>query len=142
MKKLIAAALLFGGITFGFSQSVYYDQYRNDISSVDWGRMATDYHLTTEQVNQINALNNQYADYNSWNSVYGTRPTEWRRDRDERLRTILGTDNYTRWNKQRFANGHDNRPATKNRKNIKNTRYYKAKAKGDGSHLYMRGKKK
>ncbi len=68
----------------------YYNDYRNSIVNVNWNVFFNQYRLSPWQISQINALNNLYINFSSWNSYYGPNPDRWYYDRFYALENILG----------------------------------------------------
>ncbi|RTZ46356.1 hypothetical protein EJ377_18680 [Chryseobacterium arthrosphaerae] len=93
MKKLLLTALLIGTFSMSYAQSDYYNDYRRSISDVNWQTVVADLLLSATQANQINALNDRYRDYDTWNRVYVVDPGRWRNDRYSELERILGREN-------------------------------------------------
>lgn len=121
MKKIIFTALLLSAFTFGYSQSDYYNDYRNSITSLDWQSVAANLLLSSSQKQQLFALNNQYSDYDSWNRVYGNNPERWRTDRYSSLQRIFGSEKYTKF-KNKYYKG-QNPVAVYNRNKNNDMRY-------------------
>lgn len=56
MKKILFGALMVVAITFGYSQSAYYNDYRSSITGINWRTMAAELLLTPYQKEQLFAL--------------------------------------------------------------------------------------
>ncbi len=157
MKKLFLSAILLGAFTFGYSQSAYYNDYRSSVTGMDWQTIATNLLLSSTQKQQLFNLNNQYPTYDSWNNQYGSRPEQWSTDRYTAMQRIMGNEKYTKF-KNKYYKG-QNPVAVYNRNKNKDARtkhltkkytqrknstkmmdYNKSKKRGDGSHLYIKGK--
>lgn len=164
MKKLFAA-LFMGAFTLGFSQSDYYNDYRRSVTGINWQTVAADLMLTQAQKDQLFALNSKYDDYNTWNSVYGNNPERWRSDRYGEMERSMGAEKYTKFKNKYYKGQNPVAVYNRNKNNYKsaqnkkykkikykkeNSGVYSTKAKeyerrkklGDGSHLYIKGKKK
>ncbi|REC79974.1 hypothetical protein DRF60_03040 [Chryseobacterium elymi] len=134
MKKTLIALMLAGTFGLTYAQSDYYNDYRRSITDINWQRVAADLVLSTVQTNQLNALNNRYRDYDSWNRVYVSNPDRWREDRYYEIERILGREKYTKF-KTKYYKG-QNPVAVYNR----NKNNYK-KAKAQKSKVYKVNKK-
>lgn len=102
MKKLLLTAFLIGTFSLSYAQSDYYNEYRRSISDVNWQTVVADLLLSATQANQINALNNRYRDYDTWNRVYVVEPGRWRNDRYSELERILGREKYMQFKKRYY----------------------------------------
>jgi len=126
MKKLLITALFLGTFTLGYSQSDYYNDYRRSVTDVNWQTVVTDLVLSTAQANQLYSLNDKYADYNTWNAVYGNNPDRWRTDRYYEIERILGPTKYTKF-KTKYYKGKN--PVAVYNSNKNNNKRYKNIAK-------------
>lgn len=68
----------------------YYNDYRRSIQQVNWNRFFSMYRLAPWQIQQIMMLNDQFANFNSWNNFYRYNPDRWYYDRFYALERILG----------------------------------------------------
>jgi hypothetical protein len=134
MKKILIALMLAGTFGLTYAQSDYYNDYRRSITDINWQRVATDLVLSAVQTTQLNALNDRYRDYDSWNRVYVGNPDRWREDRYYEIERILGREKYTKF-KTKYYKG-QNPVAVYNR----NKNNYK-KAKAQKSKVYKVNKK-
>lgn len=126
MKKLFFTALFLGTFSLGYAQSDYYNDYRRSVTDVNWQTVAVDLVLSATQANQLYALNDRYADYNSWNTVYATNPDRWRTDRYTEIERILGPTKYTKF-KTKYYKGKN--PVAVYNSNKNNDKRYKNMAK-------------
>lgn len=133
MKKIFFGALMVGAITFGYSQSSYYNDYRSSISGINWQTMAAELLLTPYQKEQLFALNNRYDNYDDWNRVYGNNPDRWRTHRYGELERILGREKYTKF-KNRYYKG-QNPVAVYNRNKNNNKPYENKSYKSDNRNV-------
>ena len=156
MKKLFLSAILMGAFTFGYSQSVYYNDYRNSVTSTNWETVAANLLLSPTQKQQLFSLNNQYPTYDSWNREYANQPERWSTDRYSSMQRIMGNEKYLKYknkyhkgqNPVALYNRNKNNDArykhlTKKAKSKKNSYkamdYKKSKKRGDGSHVWVKG---
>ena len=68
----------------------YFNDYRNSIVSINWDQFYRRYNLSPDQIQRIIYLNQQYSDFNSWNSYYSVNPDRWYYERFFAMRNILG----------------------------------------------------
>lgn len=118
--------MLVGTFTLGFSQSNYYNSYQQSINDINWKTLAADLLLSTQQKNELFALNNQYTNYDSWNRVYNNQPERWTTDRYTAIERILGTEKYKKFKTKYYkgknpvavynSNKNNYKPYTNNRK--------------------------
>ena len=159
MKKLVTVLSL-GLFTLGYSQSVYYNDYQRSIADVNWETVAANLLLSPQQKADLFALNNQYPDYNSWNTRYANNPDRWRTDRYSSIERILGQEKYTKFKNQYYKGQNPVAVCNRNKNNYKkyqNSKFQKIKVQnnqgqnkksmkeyerrkklGDGSHLYIK----
>lgn len=104
MKKILIVALLIGTFGFSYAQSDYYNDYKKSVTDVNWQTVVADLLLSSTQTNELSALNNRYADYNSWNTVYSKTPDRWSTDRYTEMERILGKEKYAKF-KTKYYNG-------------------------------------
>ncbi|MET3037611.1 hypothetical protein ABXT08_16035 [Chryseobacterium sp. NRRL B-14859] len=102
MKKLLLTVFFTGIFSLSYAQSDYYNDYRRSITDINWQTVVADLLLSTTQANQINALNDRYRDYNTWNRVYVVDPGRWREDRYSELERILGREKYIAFKKRYY----------------------------------------
>jgi len=126
MKKIILTALFVGTFTLGYSQSVYYDDYRRSVTDINWQSVVSDLLLSTTQANQVYALNERYSDYNGWNRVYSGNPERWSTDRYTELERILGRDKFVKF-KNKYYKGQN--PVAVYNRNKNNDKRYKQMGK-------------
>ncbi|MBB4805787.1 hypothetical protein HNP38_001059 [Chryseobacterium defluvii] len=122
MKKIAWTILFLGAFTLSYAQSDYYNDYRRSVTDVNWGAVAADLLLSSTQVKQLNALNDRYADYNTWLRVYGDSPDRWRADRYSEIERILGNDKYVKF-KNKYYKGQN--PVAVYNRNKNNDKKYK-----------------
>ncbi len=103
MKKL-SLILSLGAFAFGYSQSVYYNDYQRSVNDVNWETVAANLLLSPKQKADLFSLNNQYSDYNTWNSRYSENPEQWRQDRYSSIERIMGPDKYVKF-KNKYYKG-------------------------------------
>jgi len=127
MKKIMIAILLTGTFSLSFAQSDYYNDYRRSITDVNWQNVAADLLLSVVQTNQLNALNNRYDNYDSWNRVYVSHPDRWREDRYYEIERILGREKYLKFKKKYYKG--QNPVAVYNRNKNNDKKYKKNKSK-------------
>lgn len=157
MKKFIISAFLLGAFTFGYSQSQYYNDYRSSVTGMNWETIASNLLLSSTQKQQLFNLNNQYPTYDSWNREYGNQPERWSTDRYASIQRIMGNDKYVKF-KNKYYKGqnpvavfnrnknndsrtkHLTKKATQRKNSTKMMDYNKSKKRGDGSHLWVKGK--
>lgn len=127
MKKIIFALLLTGTFSLSYAQSDYYNDYRRSITDVSWQSVAADLLLSVAQTNQLNALNDRYRDYNSWNRVYVSNPDRWREDRYYEIERILGREKYTKFKTKYYKGQNPVAVYNRNKNNYKkyNSKQYK-----------------
>jgi hypothetical protein len=83
----------------------YYNDYRNSIVSINWNQFYRSYNLSPYQIQQIVYLNQQYSDFNSWNSYYNVNPDRWYYERFNALQVILGPSVYINF-RNNYYNGY------------------------------------
>ena len=129
MKKLFITAILLGSFTLGYSQSVYYNDYRSSVTSMNWETVAANLLLSPTQKQQLFALNNQYPTYDSWNSNYRDQPERWSTDRYSSIQRIMGTDKYLKFKNKYYKGQNPVALYNKNKNNDKRYNHIKNKAK-------------
>ena len=135
MKKL-SIILSLGAFAFGYSQSVYYNDYQRSVNDVNWETVAANLLLSPQQKSDLFSLNNQYSDYNTWNSRYSGNPDQWRQERYSSIERIMGPEKYVKF-KNKYYKGQNpvavyNRSKPKHKQNqVKkyNTIQYKKSVK-------------
>ncbi|MCT2562207.1 hypothetical protein [Chryseobacterium herbae] len=138
MKKIIIALMLVGTFGLSYAQSDYYNDYRRSITDVNWQTVAADLLLSVAQTNQLNALNDRYHDYNSWNRAYVSQPDRWREDRYYEIERILGREKYTKFKKNYYKGQNPVAVYNRNKNNYKKSKVKKNKVykteKKNGHH--------
>ncbi|WP_131707576.1 hypothetical protein [Chryseobacterium angstadtii] len=138
MKKIILALMLTGTFSLSYAQSDYYNDYRRSITDINWQSVAADLLLSVAQANQINALNDRYRDYDSWNRAYVNNPDRWREDRYYEIERILGREKYIKFKKKYYKGQYPVAVYNRNKNNYKNGKVKKVKVykvdKGNGHH--------
>ncbi len=72
----------------------YYDDYRQSLQIINWNRFFRENNLSRRQISMILDLNNQFNNFNVWNSYYRSNPQRWYYDRYFALERILGPSVY------------------------------------------------
>ena len=88
--------------------------------------------LSPQQKADLFSLNNQYPDYNSWNTYYGTNPDRWRTDRYSSIERILGPEKYVKFKNQYYKGQNPVAVYNRNKNNYKkyqNQKYKTIKSK-------------
>ncbi|MFN1215886.1 hypothetical protein ACKW6Q_02760 [Chryseobacterium kwangjuense] len=138
MKKILIAFLLAGTFSLSYAQSDYYNDYRRSITDINWQNVAADLILSAVQTNQLNALNDRYRDYDSWNRVYVSHPDRWREDRYYEIERILGREKYTQFKKKYYKGQNPVAVYNRNKNNYKKVKVQKTKVykmeKKNGHH--------
>lgn len=127
MKKILIAFLLAGTFSLSYAQSDYYNDYRRSITDINWQNVAADLILSAVQTNQLNALNDRYRDYDSWNRVYVSHPDRWREDRYDEIERILGREKYTKFKKKYYKGQNPVAVYNRNKNNDKKVKVQKTK---------------
>ncbi|MBB6370431.1 hypothetical protein [Chryseobacterium shigense] len=139
MKKILIAFMLAGTFGLTYAQSDYYNDYRRSITDINWQTVATDLLLSVAQTNQLNALNDRYHDYDSWNRVYVSNPDRWKEDRYSEIEKILGREKYGKFKKKYYKGQNPVAVYNQNKNNYKKykgqkSKAYKAEKKNNGHH--------
>ncbi|MGC5743466.1 hypothetical protein [Chryseobacterium sp. NFX27] len=127
MKKMLIALMLAGTFGLTYAQSDYYNDYRRSITDINWQRVATDLVLSAVQTTQLNALNDRYRDYDSWNRVYVGNPDRWREDRYYEIERILGREKYTKFKTKYYKGQNPVAVYNRNKNNYKKAKVQKSK---------------
>lgn len=127
MKKMLIALMLAGTFGLTYAQSDYYNDYRRSITDISWQRVATDLVLSAVQTTQLNALNDRYRDYDSWNRVYVGNPDRWREDRYYEIERILGREKYTKFKTKYYKGQNPVAVYNRNKNNYKKAKVQKSK---------------
>ncbi len=105
MKADLLTAVLTGAYGHAYIQADhFYNGYRKSITDVNWDSVIQVLLLSATQALKLYELNELYHDYNSWISVYGDNPDQWRYDRFSEMETILGKEKYKVF-KEMYCNG-------------------------------------
>lgn len=139
MRKILIALMLAGTFGLTYAQSDYYNDYRRSITDINWQTVATDLLLSVAQTNQLNALNDRYHDYDSWNRVYVSNPDRWREDRYSEIERILGREKYAKFKTKYYKGQNPVAVYNHNKNNYKKykgqkSKTHKAKKKNNGHH--------
>lgn len=124
---MLIALMLAGTFGLTYAQSDYYNDYRRSITDINWQRVATDLVLSAVQTTQLNALNDRYRDYDSWNRVYVGNPDRWREDRYYEIERILGREKYTKFKTKYYKGQNPVAVYNRNKNNYKKAKVQKSK---------------